>query len=489
MRARTFEKRSVSVGRIAHGDPQGVALMSDYKAKNRGADPLALVELRLDEVVRPNRWARSHSPAQISKLMASFAEFGVVNPIIVDASKMLVAGEARLQAAEQLGLKTIPAICAGHLTAAQAQAYRIADNKLAEGASWDLDVLREEVASILSLDIDPQALGFETPDLDVLLVPGVESPPGTDPVDPPEQPIVRLGDMFSAGSHAILCGDALDPDDLKQLMDGERAHMSSNDVPFNVPIRGHVSTRRGGAAPREFAQASGEMSTAEFSRFLETALKQIQEVSHPGAIVEVFMDWRNIHTLINAGQGCGLEYINLAVWNKHSAGLGSFLRSQHELIAIFRTPGGSHKNHVQLGAKGRYRTNVWSYAGKAGFSRNRKEELDRHPTPKPMALIADSILDCTDRADLVLDLFGGGGTTLIACERTGRRARLMEIDPGYVEATLLRYRAASGKDPVHTASGLTLTELAEQRRTEWVAAPEDAPPRKRRPPKRSASAA
>lgn len=455
--------------------------MSDFEDTNPSASTaltladvrrvtqLVFVRVMISEIVMPNRWARRHSAAQIAKIMASITKFGVVNPIIIDTNNMLVAGEARLQAVRQLGYTEVPAIRVGHLSNAEIQAYRIADNKLADGATWDPDVLRDEVAHLLTLDFDPQVLGIDFPELDQILKPPIPETAGDEPALAPSVSFLRLGDLFSFGRHRLLCGDALIAEHGQQLMGGDLAVMSTNDFPYNVKIRGHVSKRRGPNGPREFAQASGELAPDEFREFLASALSRIKARCAPGAIIQGYMDWRSIHQLIHAAESNDLEYLNLAVWKKHTAGLGSYLRSQHELVAILKAPGAAHYNAVQLGTNGRHRTNVWEYDGRAGFGRGRKEELDRHPTPKPVAMIADSILDCTRRGDIVLDMFAGGGTTAIACERIGRTARLMEIDPIYCEASLVRFRDAFGEDPVHVETGLTLTELI-ARRTEEAAA-------------------
>ncbi len=427
---------------------------------------LILATTLIGEITLPNRWARKHSAAQISKIMASIKQFGFINPIIIDPTNMLVAGEARLQAARQLGHETVPTLRVGHLTNSEIQAYRIADNKLADGAGWNADVLRDEVAHLLSLDFDPQALGFDFAELDQVLKPPVVDVLGDGLAVAPRSSFVRSGDLFAFGRHRLLCGDALSEAHGRLLMGDERAAMSIDDFPFNVPIGGHVSTLRGSRTPREFAQASGEMSSEEFKAFLSTALGRILALCRPGAIIEGFIDWRSIHLLIQAAESVGLDYLNLVVWKKHSAGMGSLFRSQHELIAVLRAPGARHTNHVELGKNGRHRTNVWEYEGRAGFSKDRQEELDRHPTPKPVSMYSDAILDVTRRGDIVLDMFAGGGTTAIACQRTGRAARLMEIDPIYCEASLVRYRDAFGEEPIHVETGLTLTDLLAKRADE-----------------------
>jgi DNA modification methylase len=242
-----------------------------------------------------------------------------------------------------------------------------------------------------------------------------------------------------------MCGDSLIAEDVDRLMRGEKADFSINDLPYNAKIEGNVSTRKGASAHREFEMASGEMTGVEFYAFLLAVMEMLKRHCRSGAIIEAFMDWRNVHRLIAAAEAAGLDYLNLICWVKNAAGMGSLFRSQHELVGVFRAPGAAHTNRVQLGKHGRQRTNVWAYDGYSGFGSERKKDLDRHPTPKNVQMIQDAILDVTGKGDIVLDLFGGGGTTMIAAERAGRSSRLMEIDPRYCEATLRRLQEETGQ--------------------------------------------
>lgn len=421
---------------------------------------LVCEQVLISQVLLPNRRLRRRSAKAMSQLMASIEKFGFINPIIIDADGTLIAGEARLEAMRLLGRERIAAIRVGHLSPVEIKAYRIADNKLSEGGQWDPDALRDEVAHLLECNFDLHAIGFDAAAIDAALsIPGMQTEGDDVIVRPVAHPFVRRGDLFRQRRHRLMCGDALSAEDCALLMAGGRAKLSINDVPFNVKVDGHVSKRKQGRKRPEFAMASGEMSEEEFFQFLVSALAMMATHAEEGAIIEVFMDWRSIHLLILAAKANELDYLNLVTWVKHSAGLGSFLRSQHELVGIFRKPGAPHLNNIQLGANGRFRTNVWEYPGANGFARNRKEDLDRHPTPKNVGMIQDAILDCTRVGDIVTDLFGGGGTTAIAAERTGRIARLMEIDPGYCQASLMRFRNVFGEEPIHVQTGLTMTEL------------------------------
>jgi hypothetical protein len=425
---------------------------------------LVCEQVLVSEVLLPNRRLRRRSAKAMSQLMASIEKFGFINPIIIDPDGRLVAGEARLEAMRLLGRERIAAIRVGHLSPLEIKAYRIADNKLAEGGQWDPDALRDEVAHLLEHKFDLHTVGFDAAAIDAALsIPGMTTDGDDVVIQPIAVPFVVRGDLFRVGRHVIMCGDALNAPDCALLMAGVRAVFSINDVPFNVKVDGHVSKRKKGRTRPEFAMASGEMSEEEFFSFLVSALEMMAAHSEEGAIIEVFIDWRSIHLLILAAKANELDYLNLVTWVKHSAGLGSFLRSQHELIGVFRKPGAPHLNNIQLGANGRHRTNVWDYQGAAGFGRNRKDDLDRHPTPKNVGMIMDAILDCTRVGDVVSDFFGGGGTTMIAAERTGRIARLMEIDPGYCQASLERFWRTFGEEPVHIETGLSFSDLKKAR--------------------------
>ncbi len=415
----------------------------------------------LAHLTMPNRRLRKHASDKLAKIEASIKEFGFLVPLVVGRDRQIVAGELRYQAALNLGMTEAPAVLADHLTPAPVRAYRIADNKLAEGSSWDLDALGDEFKHLLTLDFDLGKTGFAPEAVDSILSKqlAVENAP----VAVAETSYLRRSDLFNASSHWVMCGDSLVAEDVACLMQGAKADFSINDVPYNAKIEGFVSTRKGARAHREFEMASGEMTAAEFHAFLVAAMVMLKLHCRPGAVIEAFIDWRNIHRLIAAAEEAGFDYLNLICWVKNTAGMGSLFRSQHELVGVFRAPGAAHTNRVQLGRHGRHRTNVWTYDGYAGFGGDRKEDLDRHPTPKNVQMIQDAILDVTQRGDIVLDLFGGGGTTMIAAERVGRSARLMEIDPRYCEASLRRFQEETGQAAIHVESGLTLDELIAQR--------------------------
>jgi DNA modification methylase len=384
-------------------------------------------------------------------------KFGVVVPILIAKRNRVIAGHGRLKAAKMLGLDQVPTIRIEHLTKAELRAYALADNRLAELASWDNERLAEELSELitLELDFDITITGFEMPEIDLLIQESQESADPTDDipdVEPDNPPVTSVGDLWALGPHRVLCGDATKAESYEQLMDDTRAETSFADPPYNVPMNGHA-TGLGRRAHREFPMASGEMTPPQFTGFLMTIFELLAEWSLAGAIHYICMDWRHQLELLTAARRSYGTPINMAVWVKTNGGMGSLYRSQHELVYVFKNGTAPHINNVELGRHGRNRTNVWTYPGVNTFREGRDDELAMHPTVKPVEMVADALLDC----------FGGSGTTLIAAEKTGRRARLMELDPVYVDVTLRRYEALTGEDAVHVESGLTFSALKAQR--------------------------
>jgi DNA modification methylase len=421
---------------------------------------LPIEALRLD----PEN-ARLHKPAQIKQIARSIEAFAFNVPVLVDRDGKVLAGHGRVLACQQLGRNEVPVIRLEHLTAAQARAFAIADNRLAETSSWDEKLLAQhlKILSKIDLDFSLEATGFTVGEID-LKIQGIDG--GAEEDDPDEAPLVsgppvaRPGDLWHLGQHRVLCGNALDPAGYAQLMSGVRAAMVFTDPPYNVPINGHVSGK-GKARHREFAMASGEMSDPEFTALLTTAARLAADVSADGALHYICMDWRHVFTLLAAGRAVYEDLLNICVWTKPNGGMGSLYRSAHELVVVFKHGRAPHRNNVQLGKFGRNRTNVWAYAGSSGFGRSSDEAdlLVQHPTPKPVRLIADAILDVTARRDVVLDPFLGSGSTLIAAERTGRACRGIEIDPLYVDLTIRRWQRLTG-DSARRAGGGTFDALA-----------------------------
>jgi DNA modification methylase len=394
------------------------------------------------------RNARTHSAQQIEQIAASMALTGFLGSILAKADGTIIAGHGRLEAAKLLGLAEVPVIYLDHLSEAEVRAYRIADNRLAEKAGWSNELLRVEFVelSALNLEFDLSVTGFEHPQIDLMIdAEQAPSPAEAETVSEPEGPAVsRLGDIWLLGSHRLMCGSILDPEAVSALLAGATATMAFTDPPYNVPVTGHVCGL-GKIQHREFAMASGEMSEAEFTQFLADALASHAAGAADGSILFVCIDWRHLGELLTATRTCGLELLNLCIWNKTNGGMGSLYRSKHELVLVLKKAGAQHINNVQLGRFGRNRTNVWDYAGVNTFGRDRMEDLASHPTVKPIALVADAIRDVSNRGDIVLDGFMGSGTTLLAAERTGRLAYGMEIDPLYADLAVRRWQDLTGE--------------------------------------------
>ena len=426
------------------------------------------VVMRLVDGLKPNnRSARRHTAAKLKKLTKAIKTFGFTAPIVLGTNDEILAGHARLEAARDAGLSEVPTISLSHLTPPQQRAFMISDNRLAELATWDDAVLKLELSELASFDfgLSLEDLGFDTPDLNrILFSPANDADAGAaeDEPPPPETVAVsRLGDVWVLETHRLICGDARLIDVYDRLMpEGEVARVVVADAPYNVPVKGHITKR--GADRREFAMGVGEMSPTEFTEFLTATLGRAADRAVDGAIVYAFLDWRHITEVMAAGRAAVGELKNLVVWAKSNAGMGAFYRSQHELVFVFKKGDAPHVNTFGLGEHGRYRTNVWAYPGASGFHADRDSDLALHVTPKPVAMIADAILDVSHMDEIVLDPFGGSGSTLMAAEQTGRRARLIELDPLYVDVICRRFIAAGG-EVVLKATGQTFDEVTAAR--------------------------
>lgn len=411
------------------------------------------------------RNARTHSKTQIKQIAASIEEFGFTNPVLIDETQTILAGHGRVEAVKLLDLKEVPVVRIEHMTPAQKRAYVIADNQLALNAGWDEAILAVEFDALAELDFDVALTGFEMGDIDRLI--GSLSHAGDEtgetipcPSDGPA--ITELGDVWQIGRHRLICGDATEMDVYDRLMLGVKADLVFTDPPYNVEIAGNVSGL-GKHTHSEFAMASGEMTAAQFEGFLRTVFVQLVRVSHNGAIEFVCMDWRHMREVLSAADGVFTELKNLCVWAKTNGGMGSLYRSQHELVFVFKSGTKPHINNVSLGKHGRNRTNVWNYAGANAFGETRDSDLEMHPTVKPLPLVKDALLDCSNRHDIVLDAFAGSGTTLIAAHELGRVGYGIELDPAYCDVILKRF-LAMGVDAKIEGSNASFSKLMKEAR-------------------------
>jgi len=413
--------------------------------------------------------ARTHSKRQVNQIVDSIRRFGFTNPVLISDDGEILAGHGRVMAAKELGMATVPIVRLSHLSAEERRAYVLADNKLALNAGWDTEILAIELQALIDLDFDVSLTGFSVAEIDFTLDHAREASPtasdaAADQVPEPSSgpPVTRMGDVWILGRHRLLCGDARSNADVGRLVGEEKVELIFTDPPYNVPIDGNVGGL-GSVKHREFAFASGEMSSAQFTEFLTTTLGNAAAVARDGAIAFVCMDWRHMREILDAGEAAFSEFKNLCVWNKTNGGMGSFYRSKHELVFVFKVGTAPHTNSFGLGETGRYRTNVWDYAGISSLGAARMDELAMHPTVKPVALVADAIRDCSRRGETVLDLFGGSGSTMIAAEQCGRQARLLEFDPIYCDTILQRWQRYTGKKATLAGSGLDFEAVAESR--------------------------
>lgn len=410
---------------------------------------------------------RKHPERQLVKLAASITEFGFVMPVLIDEDSVIIAGEARIVAAKRLGMAEVPVIIAHQWSKAQVSAYRLADNKLAEIATWDADALAIELAAIIEMDeTSVEILGWETAEVDLVIdgsnKPETSEDEADEQIEPPANPVTRPGDLWLLRRHRLLCASSLEEASWTDLLAGETAAMAFTDPPYNVPVSGHVCGL-GKVSHAEFAMASGEMSQAEFIAFLSDFLAAMLPHLKDGAVLDLCMDWRHLAELLAALDANALTLLNLCVWNKTNGGMGSLYRSKHELVFVAKKGKGPHTNNVELGKHGRYRTNVWDYAGVNTFGRNRMADLADHPTVKPVALMADAIRDVSMPGEIVLDAFMGSGTTILAAERAKRRAYGMEIDPGYVDVAIRRWETLTGETAILASTGQSFAVAGEER--------------------------
>jgi DNA modification methylase len=421
------------------------------------------------ENISPNpRNSLVHGISEVRRAARMLGRLGPV-PLIVTAERVLLTANVFLDAAKIAGFSEVPVIVADHLSEPEADALMLALVRIVERGEWDErklgQVLRD--LTLQDLDFDVTITGFDPGEIDLMIAALDDPVEGPDPADepPPTGPAVsRRGDLWTLRKHRLLCADSLLAESYETWLGVEAAHFVSTDPPWNVPIAGHVSGL-GAITHREFFMASGEMSDSEFIKFLTTVLKLMAANSVSGSLHFVAMDWRHTHELHVAGKQAYDSLENVCVWAKDRGGMGSLYRSQHEMFFVFKNGTKPHRNNVQLGRFGRNRTNVWTYPSVNTFGRTGDEGdlLSLHPTVKPVALIADILLDASRRGEIVLDPFMGSGSTLIAAEKVGRRARGIEIDPLYVDVAIRRWERWAGEEARLEGDGRTFREIAVER--------------------------
>ena len=430
------------------------------------ASNAGLVEIQIEyravaDLVLDARNPRQHSQRQVNQIADSIREFGFVMPVVVDEKGQVVIGHGRVLAAKKLRMPKIPAVEIRHLSAAQLKALRLADNRLGQHSHWDERLLGESLLELKQLDVDfdLSITGFNLPEIDLAIQKlSVATLEAEDAGSETGVPVCQIGDAWQLEGHLVYCGDATSEAAFATLMKDEHADVVFVDPPYNVRIDGPVSGK-GKVRHREFVQGSGELSREEFIRFLADSCNLLKTYSKDGAIHFVCMDWKHIDELLTAGREVYAELKNIVAWVKSMAGLGSLYRSQHELICVFKSGTGRHTNNIELGKNGRHRTNVWEYDSANAQARKGNNVIELHPTVKPVQLVMDALLDCSNRGDIVLDCFLGSGTTLLAAEHTGRTCRGIELDPLYVDTAIRRWQNLTGRDAVRVSDGRLFSDL------------------------------
>ncbi|MGL4562709.1 MAG: site-specific DNA-methyltransferase [Brevinema sp.] len=405
-------------------------------------------QIKIGDLKPYSRNARTHSPKQVEEIARSIKVFGFTNPVLIDQNNMIIAGHGRVMAAKELGMEEVPTLCIDYLSDAEKRAYILADNKLAEKAGWDKEILAIELQELMVIedDFDITLTGFETPEIDLILE--LDSDNVDEEIDlPVEAPkVCQKGDLWQLGEHKLYIGDSLFEESYRKLLGDELVDMVFTDPPYNVKIEGNVAMKGVNSRKEfgEFAYASGEMSRKEFTDFLEKALSNVTKYSKDGSVHYICMDWRHMLEVQTVGEKLYSELKNICVWNKGYGGMGSLYRSQHEMVFVFKYGEGEYTNNIELGKHGRNRTNIWNYAG----MRKGKDGWGLHPTVKPTRMVADAIMDCFKVGDIILDIFGGSGSTLLAAEKTKRQARIIEFDEKYGDVTVYRWEKLTKKKAV-----------------------------------------
>jgi DNA modification methylase len=427
---------------------------------------LAVELIPIDTLVLGSRQVRTRTKSMIEAMAACILQFGFLIPVIIDADNRIICGKGRVQAARLLGMTEVPCIRITHLSEAERRVFAIAENQLGQLAGWDNETLKLELQELSGMDLSfsLELTGFSSAKIDSIMFSGDSGDSGdrSENAIPalPDRITSRIGDLWQLGNGRLLCGDATEAASFARLLGGEKVRCVFTDVPYNVPIAGHVTS---GGKHGEFVMASGEMSDDEFTGFSTQVMVRARENLIDGGLLYYCIDHRHLEHTLAAASAAELERLNLIVWDKKAGGMGSFYRSRHELIFLFRKPGASHVNRVELGKHGRDRSNVWTYEGVNGFGAAKAKAREMHPTVKPLALVRDAILDCTAKGDAVLDLFSGSGTTLIAAEQVGRRGFATELDPRYVDVGVIRWQEFTGLEARLASTGQTFREVRAER--------------------------
>ena len=425
---------------------------------------LKIQNIPTDKLVEYARNPRKND-AVVDKMIACIKEFGFRIPIVAKSDGTVVDGHLRLKAARKIGLKEVPVVNADDLTEAQIKAFRLVANQSANWAEWDEELLKLEFKELDDLDFDLELTGFDLDEIEKYLQDDKdiqEDNFNEDEIfEESKKVITKPGNLWILSNHRLLCGDSTNENNVKKLMNNQIADRIFTDPPYNLEsdrlVRADILRHD------DFLMAAGKMSEQEYTNFLDKVFKNLISESKDGSIHYICMDWRHVYEVMTAAKNNYSEFKQLCVWNKKNMGLGSFYRNKHELVFVFKNGTAEHTTHIGAIDSARTRTNVWEYASMNSYGADDRTELSAlHPTVKPVRLVADAILDCSNRSDLILDLFGGSGTTMIACEETDRKCYMMEIDPKYCDVSIRRWQKLTGQQAILEANGKTFYELSEK---------------------------
>ena len=413
-----------------------------------------VIDLPLEQIIPYARNPRNNAEA-VATVASSIQEFGWRQPIVVDEAMVVLAGHTRLEAARQLGFKTAPVHVAKGLTAFQARAFRIMDNRSSENAEWDKDLLNLELADLLEADFDLGLTGFTDDELTTLmssLEEGTGPQDGEDDIpNTPEEPVSRPGDLWILGNHRLLCGDSTVATDVERVLNGVKADLCFCDPPYNVDYAGGVGAETAGKGRRIKNDALGDA----FGRFLYDACVLIN--THTDGAVYICMSSSELQTLQAAFKASGGHWSTFIIWAKDRFTLGrADYQRQYEPI-LYGWPEGVKRHWCGDRDQG----DVWTI--------QRPSKNDLHPTMKPVALVERAIRNSSRKGDLIFDPFGGSGTTLIAAEKTGRHASLIELDPNYVDVIVRRWQEFTGQEAQLSETGQNFVEIERQRKVEHAA--------------------
>lgn len=426
-------------------------------ARNDLRPHLEKIEIAIEDLKYPKSQVRKLEASDIAQVANSIKAFGQVKPILMGHDNEVIDGVVIVEAARQLGLKTVAAVQIGHLTKPEERALRIALNRIGQDRPWDMDILKFEFEELLGLDQTINHLGFSASEIDQIMLSPPPAIPGEPEIYLDENPVTQLGDLWQLGAHKLLCGDAKEEESYDRLLGDDPVQMALTDPPYAVAVDKVVSSHS-----RDFVEGGGDMTQQEFEQMIAACFTHISRALIEGGMLYCFMDWKHSADLIAIGKALGYIHMNLVTWVKAQGGMGSLYRSQSEFVVVLKKPG-QHKNNIQLGKNGRDRTNVWHYAGAGTLGTDAREMLENHPTPKPVTMLVDALLDVTDRGDIVLDPFGGSGSTLIACDETQRIARVIELDPLYCDLIIRRWQEATQQRAILDGNNETFDVVAERR--------------------------